>query len=418
MPPPSLSSSSTSPSLSSTESAPTRVLTINGGSSSIKFAAFERVADGQPRRRLGGEVERVGTAQAVLRPADGAGSGAGAGAGAAQPVSGGDVAAAVGALVGLLGEHSAAPAGVVHRVVHGGTRYFDPQRVDDALLGELRQLAALDPAHLPGEIELMEVVGRHYPGVPQFACFDTAFHRDLPAVARVLPIPRRLTDAGIRRFGFHGLSYQYLMLKLAEVAGAPAAGGRVILAHLGSGASMAAVRQGKCIDTTMSFTPTAGLVMGTRCGDLDPGLLVYLMRSQQMSVEQIDAMINRESGLKGISGGNSDMRDLLQRRGDDANAALAVDLFCYQAKKFVGALAAALGGVETLVFSAGIGEHVPAVRAQICEGLKFLGIELDAPANQNNAGVISRAGSAVSVRVIPTDEELTLARAAFSLLQN
>jgi acetate kinase len=238
----------------------------------------------------------------------------------------------------------------------------------------------------------------------------------LPLVSRLLPIPRKFIDAGIRRFGFHGLSYTYLMDRLAAVAGTEAAGGRVILAHLGSGASMAAVRGGKPIETTMAFTPMAGLVMGTRPGDLDPGLLVYLMKEQKLTAGQMDEFIAHQCGLLGVSETSGDMRDLLAARAADHRAAEAVELFCYQAKKFLCALAGALGGLETVVFAGGIGEHSPEARAGICEGLGFLGLELDAARNARGGEVISSNESRVTVRVIATDEEIVMARIVRSAL--
>jgi acetate kinase len=360
---------------------PRRVLALNGGSSSIKFAVFE----GDPlRRAFGGKAERAAP-DAVAGVLDDLQS--------------------RGALDGL--------AAVGHRVVHGGPDRFDPELVTSELLADLRTAVPLDPDHLPAEIRLIEAVASRLPSVPQVVCFDTAFHRDLPAVARTLPLPPR---PGLRRYGFHGLSYEYLLSELARVAGAEAAHGRVILAHLGSGASMAAVKGGTCIDTTMGFTPTGGLLMGTRSGDLDPGVLVHLLRSENLSADQLDDFVNRQAGLKGVSGTSSDVRELLAKRESDPRAALAVELFCYTARKSVGALTAALGGLDTLVFSGGIGEHAPEVRAGVCEGLSFLGVSLDPDANAGNAPVISANGARVAVRVIPTDEEVVIARTTLRLI--
>jgi acetate kinase len=268
----------------------------------------------------------------------------------------------------------------------------------------------LDLLHLPREIALVEAFSAVYPGIPQVACFDTAFHHELPRVAQLLPIPRRYFDAGVRRLGFHGLSYTWLLDALGRHAGPAAARGHVIFAHLGAGASLAAVRDRQPIDTTMAFTPTAGLVMNTRPGDLDPGLVTYLMRSENRTPDQMDDVLNRECGLAGLSGGSPDMRDLLARRATDVRAADAVDVFCYQIRKWIGAFAAALDGLDTLVFSAGIGEHVPEIRAQICEGLQFLGLRVDTERNARSAPVISADDSRVNVRIIPTDEESVIAR--------
>ena len=388
-----------------------RVLTVNAGSSSIKFALFD--AGNPPRRTLAGAVERIGFADAFLRasgpdrPDE------------RRPLPAGDPAqAAVGLVDWLdgLGELDRVAA-IGHRVVHGGPSHFEPQVVVPELLADLRAAVPLDPAHLPAEIRLIEAMTLRLPGVPQVACFDTAFHRDLPAPARLLPIPRRYAAAGVRRYGFHGLSYSYLLEELERRAGTEAAHGRVVLAHLGSGASMAAVRGGRCIDTTMGLTPAGGLVMGTRTGDLDPGILVHLLRTEKLSADDLDRLVNRESGLLGVSETSSDMRDLLARQGTDPRAAEAVELFCYQARKWVGALAAALGGLDTLVFAGGIGENGPEVRARICDGLGFLGVRLDADRNAGRDRIISTEDGPCAVWVIPTDEASMIARAVFRLTE-
>jgi acetate kinase len=391
--------------------AESRVLTINGGSSSIKFALFE--ADGALRRILGGELERIGTPQASLgvkgsNPKDNF----------SRPVTAADHAAAVDALMGWIEEHSGrdALAAVGHRVVHGGPNYSEPQQVTAKMVEELHRLSPFDPEHLPLEIELIEAFRQRHPGLPQVACFDTAFHRTMPRVATLLPIPRRYEAAGVRRYGFHGLSYEFLMAELARLGDRAATKGRVILAHLGNGASLAAVRDGKSIDTSMGFTPTAGLVMSSRSGDLDPGLVSYLARTEQMSAAKFQKMVNHESGLLGVSETSSDMRDLLDRETKDVRAAEAVALFCYQAKKWIGSFAAALGGLDTLVFAGGIGENAQPVRERICDGLGFLGIELDGECNAKSAPLISSQGGCVKVRVIRTDEQLMIARSVTRVL--
>ncbi len=289
-------------------------------------------------------------------------------------------------------------------------KHTEPELVTQELLDELYRISPNDPDHLPREIELIETFRQRHPKLPQLACFDTAFHQTMPRVAKILSIPRRFDAKGVQRYGFHGLSYAYLMEELARLGDPAATTGRVILAHLGNGASLAAVRDGKSIDTSMGFTPTAGLVMSTRSGDLDPGLAPYLARTEQITTQQFYKMVNHESGLLGVSETSSDMRDLLAHEAGDVRAAEAVALFCYQAKKWIGAFAAALGGLDTLVFAGGIGENAPVVRARICEGLEFLGIEIEEKRNAANDRVISTDASRATVRVIRTDEELMIAR--------
>ncbi len=387
------------------------ILTINGGSSSIKFALFE--AGDSLRRIVGGGIERIGRPEAVLRV-----KGVSEEDTFSRPVPAADHKAAVGSLMDWIESRSGdGPLTAVgHRVVDGGPKYSEPQRIDPAMIDELRALSPFDPDHMPEEILLVEAFQRRFPKLPQVACFDTAFHHDLPQVARLLPIPRRYEAQGVRRYGFHGLSYAFLMEELGRLTGTNAAHGRVILAHLGSGASLAAVRDGKSVDTSMAFTPTAGVPMGTRSGDLDPGLVWYLARTEKMSPKQFNEMVNSQSGLLGISETSSDMRELLDLEGQDVRAAEAVAVFCYQVKKWIGAFAAALGGLDTLVFAGGIGERAPTVRARICDGLGFLGIELEETRNAADEGVISTAVSRVVVRVIRTDEERMIAEAVCRVL--
>jgi acetate kinase len=387
------------------------ILTINGGSSSIRFALF--AADSNLRRQLAGRIERIGLPDARFIV-----KGAGLELDSSRAINAPDHNAAVNVLMDWIEEQfpRGALAAVGHRVVHGGPKYCEPQRITAAMVEELRHLSPFDPEHLPEEILLTEALHRRFPHLPQIACFDTAFHHDLPRVARLLPIPRRYEARGIRRYGFHGLSCAYLMEELARVAGAAAAGGRVILAHLGNGASLTAVRDGHSVDTSMGFTPTAGVPMSTRAGDLDPGLVWYLEQVEHLTPRQFNTMVNAESGLLGVSETSSDMQDLLQREAADVRAAEAVALFCYQVKKYIGAYAAALGGLDTLVFSGGIGEQAPVIRARICSGLEFLGIELDGKLNAANAGIISTDANRVTVRVIGTDEELMIARSVGRVL--
>ncbi len=386
------------------------ILSINGGSSSIKFALYEAR---QPlERRLHGKVDRIGGPEAKLIFRDPTvRREVGFGLAAADHRSAADL------LSGWLEkqEEFASVAAVGHRVVHG-MRHTEPELFTQELLDELHRLGPYDPDHLPRELELVEAFRHRHPKLPQLACFDTAFHRTMPRVARLYPLPRRFDAKGVQRYGFHGLSYAYLMEELARVAGAEAAQGRVILAHLGNGASLAAVLDGKSIDTSMGFTPTSGLPMSTRSGDLDPGLAPYLQRTEQMTAEQYFHMVNHESGLLGVSETSSDMRDLLAREAADERAAEAVALFCYQTKKWIGAFAAALGGLDTLVFAGGIGENAAPVRSRVCEGLSHLGLVLSEARNAAHANVISADASATTVRVIRTDEELMIARSVSRFL--
>ncbi|MEO8226680.1 MAG: acetate/propionate family kinase [Gemmatimonadota bacterium] len=387
------------------------VLTINGGSSSIKFAAYR--ADQSLERGLSGKIDRIGSNGTTLTFTNAAGE-----IEQSRKLATSDHQSAATFLVDWLEQQIAFESvrALGHRVVHG-MQHTAPELVTPELLDELHRLTPLDPAHLPSEIELIEAFRKRHPQVPQVACFDTAFHCDMPRVAKLLAIPRRYAAKGVQRYGFHGLSYAYLMEELVRLGDSAATNGRVILAHLGTGASMAAVRDGRSIDTSMAFTPTAGLVMGTRSGDLDPGLVEYLARTEQMTAAQFQKMVTRESGLLGVSELSSDMRDLLADEATDVRAAEAVALFCYQAKKWIGAFAAALGGLDSLVFSGGIGESAPVIRQRICEGLGFLDIDLNARRNAANETLISSDASAVSVRVIRTDEQLMIARSVVRLLQ-
>lgn len=386
------------------------ILAVNGGSSSIRFAIFE---PGDPLRRVvDGKLDGVGRAATRLSFTDRAG----------VPHDGPsrESDAPGSAVEWLLDWLETQPAfdsvrAVGHRLVHG-MEHSEPELVTPQLLDELRRITAFVPEHLPLEIELIEAVGRRHPRLPQVACFDTAFHRSMPPIATLLPIPRRYHADGIRRYGFHGLSCAFLMEELARVGDRAATQGRVILAHLGSGASLTAVRDGSSIDTSMAFTPAAGLVMGSRSGDLDPGLVAYLARAEQMTSDQFQHMVNHQSGLLGLSETSSDIRQLLACEGGDLRAAEALGLFCYQARKWIGAFAAALGGLDTLVFSGGIGEHQPVIRQRICAGLEFLGVALDGDRNSHNEMLISSGAERVAVRVIPTDEQIVIARAAARIL--
>jgi acetate kinase len=358
------------------------VVSVNSGSSSLKTALFE--TDGSAERELGR---------------------------AEQPVESGDYRAALDeALTSFHEQGLPQPGAAGHRVVHGGARHAEPALVDDDVLTELRDLVPFAPLHMPAAIAGIEAIGARFQ-IPQVACFDTSFHHGMPELARRLPLPDSLWDAGVRRYGFHGLSYEYVVGAL----GADTLG-RAVIAHLGNGASMVAVRGGQSVDTTMGFTPTSGLIMSTRSGDLDPGVPVYVLREGGYDAGRLEQLVDREAGLVALSGGTSDMQTLLEERERDPRAALAVDAFCYQARKHVGALAAVLGGLDTIVFTGGIGEKAAAVRAGICRRLEHLGVGLDDERNAAHADVISADGSDCEVRVVRTDEDLVIARHTAALV--
>jgi acetate kinase len=386
------------------------VLVVNGGSSSLKFAAYR--AGQRPVCILSGKFDRIGRQDATLTLTDTNGRQE------RHAVAVADHSACVPMVAELLNaiEPRINVRAIGHRVVHGANMFYAPQRITGELVGQLRRLSSFAPAHMPVQIALIEAFGACYKELPQVACFDTAFHRDIPRVARLLPIPRKYDAAGVQRYGFHGLSYTYLMGELESIAGTDAARGRIILAHLGNGASMAAVRDGRSVDTTMAFTPAAGLVMSTRSGDLDPGVIEYLAETEGMTARQFYEMVHAKSGLLGVSEISSDVRDLLKCEAKDVRAAEAIALFCYSAKKWIGALTAALGGLDTLVFSGGIGENSPVVRARICDGLDYLGIGIDQARNEASAAIIASDDSRVAVRVIPTNEESLIAQTVLSMV--
>ncbi len=388
-----------------------RVLAINGGSSSIKFALYQ--VRGVPTRVLHGKIDRVGVRGTTMTFDDRERSQQDS-----RVIGDLDHGLAVTFLIDWLAQHIdfSSVAAVGHRMVTGGAQYFDPQRVTQELLEALRASTAYAPDHLPAEIAVIERLRERMPDLLQVVCFDTAFHRDLPRVAKMLAIPRRFEAKGVLRFGFHGLSYAYLMEELERRVSAEAASGRVILAHLGNGVSLAAVHGGQCVDTSMGFSPAAGVPMATRSGDLDPGLVWYLAHTEHMTAAQFQQMVNHESGLLGVSETSGDVRDLLSREADDVRAAEAVALFCYQIRKCVGAFAAALGGLDTLIFAGGIGENSAVIRARICDDLGFLGIQLDADRNATNEAVVSSHASRVCVRVMPTDEELMIVKATSTFI--
>jgi len=386
------------------------VLAINTGSSSLK-AALYRMSESESLV-LAVDVTRIGASGSRIRITDAAGD---------TVFDRQDVMrdhdAALQATFAWLEQHDSVRQvrGVGHRVVHGGERFSDPQLITPALMATLQDLAALAPDHLPQAISGIQFVTRSYPTLRQVACFDTAFHRGLPKRAQMYALPRHFYDEGLKRFGFHGLSYEYVTEALTRLDGA-LANGRLIVAHLGSGASIAAIRGGKSIDTTMGFTPASGLMMGTRCGDIDAEALLYLIEERKMTPKAVNTLINRQSGLLGVSDTSADMQELLDKEATDSRAAEAIGLFCYRARKYLGAYAAALGGLDILVFTGGIGEHASAIRERICSGLGFLGISLDPARNRTHAPVISADDSRVKVRVVNTNEELIIARHAVKVL--
>jgi acetate kinase len=380
-------------------------LVLNAGSSSLKFCVFQR-PDGE-RWRLGarGQIEGIGTSPRLSVKDANLRKVADEQLDTSSVQNGSD---AIGALaVWLRSQYAGARVlGVGHRVVHGGAKFTKPVVVTPEVLTELKKLIPLAPLHQPYNLAAIEAVAERLPGVPQVACFDTSFHRDHAPVADLIPLPREICEGGLQRYGFHGLSYEYIASTLPEVA-PDIAKGKVIVAHLGSGASLCALNDGKSVDTTMGFTAVEGLCMGTRPGSIDPGAVLYLFQNLGLSVKEVEAILYKKSGLIGISGISNDMRDLLGRAEPEAK--LAVDYFIYRITKEIGALAGALGGVDALVFTAGIGENSSEIRQRVCEASAWLGIEIDAEANGQNAAKISTSQSKLSVWVIPTNEELMIA---------
>lgn len=389
---------------------PRHILAVNSGSSSLKFALYGPDGDDSPI--CAGLLDRIGSGKSrfSVTASDGELM-------TQEPVDAQSHEAACGHVFSWLRSKAMAkPDAVGHRIVHGGPRHTDSEVLTSSLFDSIEALSPYAPEHLPGALQAVRHAVAAFPGCGQVLCFDTAFHHTMPLVATTYPFPECVRGKGVRRFGFHGLSYAWLIGELQRLEGERPVQGRIILAHLGHGASMAAVLHGRSIETSMGFSPAGGLVMSTRSGDLDPGVLLFLLEQQGMSSAGLKEMVNRRSGLMGISGKSDDMRDLLEASSHDEGASLAVELFCYQAKKYIGSLSAVLGGLDKLVFTGGIGEHAPEVRRRICEGLEFLGIRLDEAANQGNCPVISRKDGAVSVRVMKTNEELMIVRETRRLL--
>jgi len=388
------------------------VLVLNAGSSSLKFCVYQRPAAGKDwRLEARGQIEGIGTAPR-FHAKDGAG------ARLDERKLGSEVRDAASALASLAEwlrsrYGGSRVVGIGHRVVHGGARHATPVIVTPQVLEDLRALEPLAPLHQPHNLAAIEAVAHRLPDVHQVACFDTSFHRGQSAVAQLIPLPRVIRDGGVQRYGFHGLSYEYIASVLPEVA-PEIADGRVIVAHLGSGASMCALKNGRSIDSSFGFTALDGLCMGTRPGSVDPGVILYLFQNLRLSPDEVETILYKRSGLLGVSGLSNDMRVLLESK--ETAAKLAVDYFVYRAAKEIGALAAALGGIDGLVFTAGIGENSPEIRSRICEACAWLGVELDAEANVRRGPRISTAASGVSAWTIPTNEELMIARHTWSLL--
>lgn len=394
---------------------PDALLILNAGSSSLKFSVFRDVDP--PELFLHGQLESLLT-QPKFTAQDAAGSLVDEHSWPANSTL--SHTEAIEYLFawgrgGRLGELQLSGAG--HRVVHGGVQFTGPVLIDDRVTRELEELIPLAPLHQPHNLAAIRAVANYAPTLPQVACFDTSFHRTQPRVAQQFAIPRHLTEAGVQRYGFHGLSYEYIASKLVEYD-PTAANGRVIVAHLGNGASLCAINRGVSIATTMSFTPLDGLAMGTRCGSIDPGVLLYLMNQHGMDARSLEQLLTRESGLLGVSGISSDMRVLLDNEAKDSRAGEAIDLFVYRIAREVGSLAAALGGLDSIVFTGGIGEHAAPIRARVCEACRWLGIELDSDGNERCGPRISKPNSKTSAWVIPTNEELMIAMHAQQFIRS
>lgn len=386
-----------------------KILTINSGSSSVKFSLY-RTGESGEEKILSGKLERIGLERGTFTAVAPDG-GVLADEEAVLPSHDAALKKLFGWLSGMAEGAGISAAG--HRVVHGGAVYTRAHRVDAGLMAELERLLPFAPEHLPHEIKAINAVAAAFPTLPQFACFDTSFHSTMPEVARTFPLPLNLRDEGIVRYGFHGLSYEYIVSEMRTLE--RDTGGRMVIAHLGNGVSMSAVKNGVGADTTMGFTPAGGLMMSTRSGDLDPGIIVYLLKEMGMGADEVNELLNKKSGLLGVSGISPAMEDLIG--STDERAKLAVELFCYQARKFIASLCAPLGGIDTLVFTAGIGENSPEARERICAGLEFLGVKIDSDKNSRNAATISGSGCPVTVRVIKTNEELMIARHTRRLLE-
>jgi acetate kinase len=377
------------------------ILVINTGSSSLKFGFYEE-RDGKEQLVLEGLADGVGRSNGKLELRDATGR-----ALRSENVNPASADDAMDRAVRWLAEISAyTPGAIGHRVVHGGPNLLTHQRITPAVLEELRRCVHFAPLHIPVALQLIHNGERSYPNVPQFACFDTAFHKSIPEAAARFALPRDLFDEGIRRYGFHGLSYESIVHQIGKELPS-----RTIVAHLGNGASLAAIKDGRSVDTTMGLTPTGGIPMATRSGDLDPGVLLYLLRVKKMDADSLEKLLNRDSGLTALSGGKGDMRDLeAAADGGDRKAQLAIEVFCASIRKVIAAYTEVLGGIDMLVFTGGIGEHSARIRDGVCRGLDFLGISINDSANRSHCGEISTKQSVVRVCVVPSQEDLQIAR--------
>ncbi len=386
------------------------ILVINTGSSSLKFGLYAEQNGGEELLLLDGLADGIGGTGGTLQLKDGNGSTL-----RSEQRSFKSQSDALNDAVQWLMELSPnKPSAIGHRVVHGGPQLVTHQRITPAVISQLQACVHFAPLHIPLALQLIENSQRFYPKIPQFACFDTAFHTTIPETAARFALPRQLFDEGIRRYGFHGLSYESIVHQLGE-----ALPSRTVIAHLGSGASLAAVKDGRSVDTTMGLTPTGGIPMATRSGDLDPGVLLYLLRVKRMNADSLEELLNRHSGLKALSGGTADMRDLeAAAYGEVGEAELAIQIFCNAVAKAVASYAVVLGGLDMLVFSGGIGEHSARVRSAVCQNLDFLGISVDEDRNQQHSTTISNESSKVRVRIIQSQEDRQIARHCRSMMRN
>lgn len=381
------------------------LLVLNSGSSSLKFSVFE-LKDDKLRSILRGNLSGIATGEGHFSlESDSHGA-------VAEDIDLFKHSDAIKVMLGWFEKNfDGKVSSVGHRIVHGGTKFVKATEIDDQMIAELRQLSRFAPLHLPPAIASVEAARKAFPNVPHVACFDTSFHRTMPEVARMLPLTKKLfVEDGVEKFGFHGLSYEFVSAELSQRYGEKIGNGKLIIAHMGNGCSMAAVENGKSIDTTMGFSPAGGMVMGTRSGDVDPGLVTYFASEKKMSASEFVELVNKRSGLLGLSELSSDMKKLLDEENANEDAKRALEIFCYHARKHVGALAAALGGLDALVFTGGIGEHASQVRTRICNGLQFLGIEIDEKLNEERGTLeITRDGARARTFVIETNEELRIA---------